>query len=61
MLRLLPSDPLYPAWNWLLTMRAAWINAGCWWDLREIPEAERRAMVAMLTDLLEEAMEELGR
>ena len=59
MLRLLPSDPLYPAWDWLLTIRAAYVNAGCWHDLAGVEEAERAEIVAMLTVELEQAFEEL--
>jgi hypothetical protein len=60
MLRMTASDPNYPAWNWLLTMRAAWVNAGCHWDLCDVAEAERKAMVAELTDAVEQAWKELS-
>jgi hypothetical protein len=60
MLTMLPSDPNYPAWDWLLTMRAAWVNAHVYYDLRNIPEVERKAMVAELTDAAEQAFGELS-
>jgi hypothetical protein len=60
-LKMTASDPNYPAWNWLLTMRAAWVNAHVYYDLRTIPDAERKAMVAELTDAVEQAFEELSR
>ena len=63
-LSLLPSDPLYPAWDWLLTRRAEAINAHVAWDTRwicELPEAERRAMVAQLDGEVAEAFEEMSR
>lgn len=58
---LLPSDDLYSEWNWLLTVRAAWINAGCHYDLAQTPAAERRAMVDLLDDELWKAFGELSR
>ena len=58
---LLPSDPLYPVWDALLTRRAALINAGCHFDLRDMPEVERLAMISELTDELRERWEELNR
>lgn len=61
MLRLTVSDPLFAEWNELLTMRAQWINVGCFWDLQCVPSAERRAMVATLDSAMCEAFEELTR
>ena len=61
MLRLLPSDPLYPAWDWLLSVRAAFINAKCHFDLARYDEALRRADLAMLDEMMVEAFEELVR
>lgn len=61
MLKLLPSDPLFPAWDWLLTMRAQWINAACFCDLRQEPEVERRAMIVRLSEEMRETFEELTR
>jgi hypothetical protein len=61
MLTMLPSDPNYPAWNWLLTMRAAWVNAHVYYDLRTIPDIERKAMVATLDGETVTAFEELSR
>jgi hypothetical protein len=55
------SDPNYPAWDWLLTMRAQFINAALFWDLCQLPEVERRATVAELTDAVEQAFKELSR
>jgi hypothetical protein len=60
MLTMLPSDPNYPAWDWLLTMRAAWVNAHVYYDLRTVPEVERRAMVAELDGETVTAFEELS-
>ena len=36
MLRLSPSDPLFPDWNELLTAYAALLNPSCHWNLREV-------------------------
>jgi hypothetical protein len=63
MLTMLPSDPNYQDWNWLLQRRCEAINAHVAWDTRwvcELPEPERRAMVAQLTDAVEQAFKELS-
>ena len=60
-LRLLPSDPLYPALDFLLTTRAQWINAACHYDLQQYPQAERSAFVAWMDAELERVFEELAR
>jgi hypothetical protein len=60
MLKMTASDPNYPAWDWLLTMRAAWVNAHVYYDLRTIPEVERKAMVAELDGETVTAFEELA-
>jgi hypothetical protein len=59
MLTFLASD--YPELVLLVELRAAFVNAGCHYDLAGMPEAERTAEVARLTGLLSEAIGELAR
>jgi hypothetical protein len=62
-LKMTASDPNFAAWNWLLQRRCEAINAHVAWDTRwicELPEPERRAMVAELTDAVEQAWKELS-
>ena len=61
MLTMLPSDPNFPAWDWLLTVRAAFVNAALFADLCQLPEPERAAAVAQLTAAAEQAWQELVR
>jgi hypothetical protein len=57
MLTFYASD--YPELVDLVTLRAAFVNAGCHYDLAGMPEAERAAEVARLTGMLSEAMVEV--
>jgi hypothetical protein len=57
MLTFYASD--YPELVLLVELRAAFVNAGCHYDLAGMPEAERAAEVARLTAMLEQAMAEL--
>jgi hypothetical protein len=59
-IRLTASDPLYPALNELLTIRAQFMNPACFVDLVECPEVERRAFVAWLDAELTRMFEELS-
>jgi hypothetical protein len=57
MLTFYASD--YPELVDLVTLRAAFVNAGCHYDLAGMSEAERAAEVARLTAMLEQAIGEL--
>jgi hypothetical protein len=57
MLTFYASD--YPELIDLVTLRAAFVNAACHYDLAGMPEAERSAEVARLTAMLEQAIGEL--
>ena len=63
MLRLLPSDPLYPEWSQLLTDYAVLLNPLCWWNLRDVDRdaAEYRAEVVRMSLDVWEMFEELTR
>ena len=63
MLRLLPSDPLYPEWSQLLTDYAALLNPLCWWNLADVDRdaAEYKAAVVVMTDYVVEMWTELTR
>ena len=45
-----------PELVFLSEMLARYVNAHCWYDLRDMPEAERLAEVARLTDWLKELL-----
>lgn len=45
-----------PELVYLSEMLARYVNAHCWFDLRDMPEAERLAEVARITDWIEELM-----
>jgi len=59
MIRMKASNDLYPEFAFLLTVRAQWMNAHLFFDLRETPEAERLAFVTVLNKELERTFEEL--
>jgi hypothetical protein len=63
MLRLLPSDPLYPEWSQLLTDYAALLNPRCFWNLADVDTdaAEYKAAVAEWRGQVAEMFEELTR
>jgi hypothetical protein len=63
MLRLLPSDPLYPEWSQLLTDYAALLNPRCWWNLADVDtgSAEYKATVAEWRGNVAEMWTELTR
>jgi hypothetical protein len=64
MLRMTASDPLFPEWNELLTLYAAYLNAACHVDIAQYAETmplEWQADVAMLRGMVEDTFEELTR
>lgn len=61
MIRLLLSDPLYAEMEFILTLRARFMNPACHFDLCGMPEVERLAMVATFDSLIAEMFQELSR
>lgn len=61
MIILFASDQIYAELDFLLTMRAAWINSACHFDLCRVPEGEKRSTLAMLDMELKQMFEELTR
>lgn len=61
MIHLSASDPLYAEINFILTIRAQWMNPACFFDLCGMSEVERLAFVALLDKELAKMFEELTR
>lgn len=53
-LRVLPSDPVFAEVNRVADWIAKLKNAHLFWDLREMPEIERRVNIKDLEDLFAE-------
>ena len=61
MLKIMPSDPNFNDVYIVATMLAVYKNTCMFYDLVDMPKAERDAEISFLETTMNELMEELGR